>query len=136
MPNHETPRTDNDHLHLVHRPNDDPSLGHILRPGCHLWRRAGRPIVHRSVAGLHERSSLLPDRQPGLLLYPTDDPHYTMLRFDLDQSMEKKYTDRHQGRTDGENAAEIEGQGGKDVGGGSNTVRIVMAAIIRDLRED
>lgn len=84
-------------------------MGHILRPGGHLRRRTRRPAVHRSMAGLHERSALLPDRQPSLLLHPTNDLDHVMLRFDLDQSVETKYPDRHQRRADGEDAAKVEG---------------------------
>lgn len=107
--NHETPGEDNDRLHLVHRFNNDPPMGHILRPGGHLRRRAGRPIMYRSVAGLHERRPLLPNRQPGVLLHPTNDSHHAMLRVDLDQGVEKEHTDGYQRRADGEDAAEVEG---------------------------
>lgn len=136
MSNHETPREDNDRLHLVHRFNDDPPLGHILRPGGHLRRRAGRPVVHRSMAGFHERSPLLLNRQPGLLLHLTNDPHHSMLRFNLDQSVETQHPDRHQRRTDGKDAAEIESQGGEDAGRRGDIIRVILATLIRNLRED
>jgi hypothetical protein len=130
----EEARSNHDRPDLVHRIDDDHTLGDLLRPGGRLHRRPRRRAVHRGVAGLDERRPLLPDRQPDLLLHPADDPDHDVLRPDLDQGVATKHPHRHQGRPDGAHAAEIEGESGEDAGGGGDPVRGVLATPVRDLR--
>lgn len=50
--------------------------------------------------------------------------------------MAQAYTHRHQGRPDGEDTTEVEGEGGQDAGRGCDTLRSLMVASLRNLRRD
>jgi len=67
------------------------------------------------------------------LLRVTNDTHISLLYSHLDQGVAQAYTHRYQGRSDGEDTAEVEGEGGQDVGRGRDTFRPLMVASLRDL---
>lgn len=83
-----------------------------------------------------QRVSIFPHRQLPLLLHPTHDPHLYVLRSHLDQGMEKNYPIRHQGRSDGADAAEVQSESSQDARGRSHPVCAILAAIVRHLRKD
>ena len=136
MPNHETTSPDHDHLHLVHRADHDHPMGDFFRPGGDLQRRSRRATVHRSVARFHERSFVFSHREYGLLLHFAHDFDHTLLRFDLDQSVEKTHPDGYERRPNGTHATEVESESGQDVGSRGDSIRLVVATFVRDFRPD
>lgn len=70
------------------------------------------------------------------MLRSSHDFDLSLLYPDLDKSMAKAYPLWHEGRSDGEDTAEIESKGGEDAGRRSDSVRAVVAAALRDLHGD
>lgn len=88
------------------------------------------------MAASQGRLAILPDWQSDPLLRAADDTHIPLLYSHLDQGMAQAYTHRYQGRPDGEDTAEVEGEGGQDAGRGRDTFRPLMVASLRNLRRD
>lgn len=128
--------TDDNSGDLVHRPHDNIPVAPLLRPGRHLQRRPGPEALPRGVAAPERRNPLLPDRQSDPVLRTTHDPHLPLLYTDLDQGVAEAHTLGHEGRPNGEDTAEVEGEGGENVGRGRNTVRPLVAAPLRHLHCD
>lgn len=80
--------------------------------------------------------AVLPDWKSDPLLRPADDTHISLLHSYLDQGVAQAYTYRYQGRPDGEDTAEVEGEGGQDAGRGCDTLRPLMVASLRNLCRD
>lgn len=121
---------------LVHRPHNNLPVAPLLRPGRHLQRRSRPEALPRGVATPEGRNPLLPDRQSDVVLRTSHDPHLPLLHPDLDQSVAEAHTLGHEGRPNGEDTAEIEGEGGENVGRGRHTVRPLVATPLRDLHCD
>lgn len=121
---------------LGDRPHDDHSLGLVLRPCDHIQRCARRSVVHRGVAGRLGRHSLLPHSQLVVLLHSAYDPHIPLLHPHMGQSLETHNSYRYKGCADGEDAAEIQGESREDVGSCRYPVRVVLVAVVCDLRKD
>lgn len=136
MSDHNTPRTHHDSGDMDNRRDHDDTVGAVLRPGGHLQRRSGRTAVHRSLARIPGRLAVLSGRQLAVLLHTAHDSHLVVLHTDLGESVQTPHPQRHQGRADRAHAAEVEGEGGEDAGGRRDTVRTVVAAVVRDIRQD
>ena len=136
MPDNKTTCANNDFSNLDDCADNHHTLGHILRLGGSLQRRSARPALHRSVARVHERRPVLPHRKHGFLLHTAHDTNYHVLRPHLDKSLETKHTHGHEGCPNGAHAAEIQGESGKNAGGGGNSVRRFVAASVRHFCQD
>lgn len=121
---------------LVHRPHNNFPVAPLLRPGRHLQRRSRPEALPGGVAAPEGRHPLLPDRQSDPVLRTPHDPHLPLLHPDLDQSVAEAHTLGHEGRPDGEDTAEIEGEGGENAGRRGDTLRPLVAAFVRDLHGD
>lgn len=133
MSNHETAGSHDDRRNLVNCPDNDIALVAILRLGLHLRRRSRSASLPGNVATSQGRLAILRDWQSDPLLCAADDTHIPLLHTHLDQGVAQAYTYRHQGRPDGEDTAEVEGEGGQDVGRGRDTLRPLMVASLRNL---
>ena len=134
--NNEEAGSHDDRGDLVHRPDDHITVVAFLRSGGDLQRRPEPEALPGGVAAPQGRHPLLPDRQSNVVLHPPHDTDLTLLHPDLDQGMATAHPVRHEGRSDGEDTAEVEGEGGEDAGGGRDPVRAVVAASLRDLHGD
>jgi len=136
VPDHEAARSHDDRGDLVHRSDDDVALAAVFRFGLHLRRRSRSAALPGDMATSGGWLPVLSDRQLDPLLRAANDPHIALLHPHMDQGVAQTHTHRHQGRSDGEDTAEVEGEGGKNAGGGRDTVRPLVAAPLRHLRRD
>jgi len=133
MSNHETASSHDNRRDLVHRPDNDVTVVVILRFGLHLRRRSRFAFLSGKVATSQGWLAVLSNWQSDSLLRIANDTHIPLLYSHLDQGVAQTYTYRCQGRPDGEDTAEVEGEGGQDVGRGRDTLRPFMVASLRNL---
>lgn len=67
------------------------------------------------------------------MLRSTNDPDIDVLRSDMDKSMEKTHSERHERRPDGKNTAEVEGEGCQDAGRRRHPLRPLVASVVHNL---
>lgn len=135
MPDNDTQGEVDDRRHLGDSSHYDDSLGYFLRSGSHIPRRqGGSERLRRGLARSSQRISLLRNRPPVVLLHIANDTHLDVLRADLDKGVQEAHPRRHQGRPDGKDAAEEQGQSGQDAGSCRHPVRGVLAAAVHHLR--
>ena len=135
MSDHEAAGPLYDLCDLGDRPHDNHSLGLVLRP-CDIQRCTRSSVVCGGVARRLGWHPLLPHSQFFVLLHPAYDSHIPLLHPHMGQSLETHNSYRYEGCADGEDAAEIQGESSQDVGSCRYPVRVVLAAVVRDLRKD
>lgn len=133
---HDKTSSYHDSVHLADRRHHHHSVGAVLRPRSHLRRPPRHPAVHRSLARLPRRLTLLPGVQPAILLHPAADTDLHVLHPDLGARVQTSHPQRHQGCSDGTDAAEVQGQGCQDAGRRRHLVCSLLAAAVRHLRQD
>lgn len=136
MPDHDAPSPIHHRRDLACVDDHNHTVGAVLRHGGHIQRRSESGTVFGGVAGLSGRKPVLPAGQPGPLLRGADDRDIAVLRDDMDQGVAPDDTNGQQGRPDGTDPAEEQGEGGENAGHGRHPVRRVVVPAVRDIRPD
>lgn len=92
--------------------------------------------MYGSVARFAGRQPLFPDSQHVVLLHPAHDSHIPMLYPYMDQSLETHNSYRYEGRADGKDATEVQGESRQDAGSCRHTLCAVLVTSLRHIRTD
>lgn len=108
MPDNKTTCSSDNRCHLAGSLHHHNTLGSLFR-SRDIQRSSGRFALPRSLARVPERIHVFFNCEFSFLLHPPTHFDNTLLYFNLDKSLEKNDTDRHERRSNGKNAAEIKG---------------------------